>query len=178
MDCIEFEQQFSLYSKDKYDEMDDLDGFEKHLSTCEECFEKYSERLSFERVISDNWGELVVANPVLKEKDKCLDELFDKDVEGEEFIEVSNDKFSTDDEKFEAFVKKAVADEKEGGLEKAIECLGRALEIRPDDEEVGMHQIRLTRISSVWGKIKNENESGIVKKIEKDLKLIADLKNE
>ena len=58
MDCIEFEQQFSLYSKDKYDEMDDLDGFEKHLSTCEECFEKYSERLSFERVISDNWGEL------------------------------------------------------------------------------------------------------------------------
>ncbi len=178
MDCKEFEQHFLLYSKDKYDEIKDLDGFEKHLSTCEECFGKYSEQLSFERVIFDNWGEFVVANPVQKNKDKCVDELFDQNVEDEKFIEVSDDKFRTDDETFESLVEKAIADEKEGRLAEAIECLDKALEIRPNDEVVGMHQIRLIRISSVWEKIKSENESGIVKKIEKDLKLITDLKND
>ena len=178
MDCKEFGHQFSLFSKDKYDEMDDLDGFENHFSTCEVCFEKYSERLSFERLLSDNWGELVVSDPVLKGKDKCLDALFDKDVEGEESIETCDKKFSTDDEKFETLIKKAIADEKRGRLEEAIECLGRALEIRPTDEEVGMHQIRLIRISSVWEEIKYVKESDIIKKIEKDLKLIGDIKKD
>ena len=114
MDCKKFGHQFSLFSKNKYDEMDDLDGFENHFSTCAVCFGKYSERLSFERLLQDNWGELVVSDSVLKGKDKSLELLFDKDDEGEESIEACDKKFSTDVEESDIIKK----------IEKSLKLIG------------------------------------------------------
>ena len=145
MGCDKFKQSLLLYVDQEFSEINNIDQLEQHLLECSDCLNKYNDLLEMNYILKNKKDEIFQGHPgfeKLIEKIREIRKISDEGVRGDDLFEIFESevdrvkKEQSDDEFASRKIGKAKSLIEQGKQSEAIECLEKALIVKPNNYDI------------------------------------------